>query len=985
MAGGDIEYRNIGLRKWEVKLTVYRYCDNSAAGICSSSNCSQTMTVAPSLSISQGGLNPNGCTANPASVSFTLQLQTVIDVEMDNIERCGPQSKNGCTNLGQVSPGVYRPSVEKYIFIGVLDMSSPAFNAGNTCPYWDLGWTYCCRNSTVNVQGQPSFFIQSTLNIAEGQLNSSPAFKREGIFVFCAGQEYVYNMAASDPDGDSLTYQIRKSLEAVNTPVHYNTPFSEIWPFPLISTSPPHNNYPGQPFVVLDSITGDLSMNASNMTTGPIGGQICLQVMQWRYKEFPAGSGIRVPYVVGVSMRDQQIYSVPCVSSSSGKMNNPPKFATQPALPGGAPKMNWDVCAGQQLCFTITAKDADFSPNDSIPRIDSTFLSWDNALVRPGKISFGPDYDTTNANLRPREDRWKFCWQTELSDTSTLPYYFTVKGMDNFCPTPAKAIRSFSIKVGKQLKADITKQNLGCGRWEVKLRKTDITQLFSSAVLEVANQPNDKLFAGGSKMITSSNLNPSGTGNTPRAVITDSLRFAQSGKYYLRYTVMSTQTPCVLVSYDSIEVPFFNPVTVSLADTFKCKTGAINLSALANGGTGPLQYRWFKNASVTPVHTSFTSNQYIVADSISAQYSIQVNDSNNCTARDTMQLIVKRISNNIILVNTDSQCLGSNHFSFSHSAVPLFTNYTRTWLSEQTTSNDPIWNKTYSVAGTKQIALAISEPGGCSDTAFKNIEVWPMPVVHGVLDVNDSVQCLNGNNFLLTYHSANNPYHYRNEWIYDSVSSSNTGLLGIVYPTAGNKRVKLILSTINGCKDTIIRDLLVKSSPAQPVIQGQQTGVVVNDEYDYSVVAQAGNSYKWSVVNGDFVSADTTPTVRVKWTAVGQGILSVQQDLDGCKAEDSIMVAVGSTGLNELDHVRSFRMIPNPSNGRFMIQLESEITQQVQVKITNTFGGEVLTRAQHLEKGMNEIRIHTDVATGVYLLSISNGSSETVRKIVISK
>lgn len=1384
LAGGEIEYRNIGVRKWNVRLTVYRYCDNGAAWICSSTNCTQTMTATPSPQLSAGGLNPNGCNANPNAVNFTLSFQSVTDVGKDNIARCGAQAKNTCDNLGGVTPGPNKPSIEKYVFEGTLDLSHPSLNSVNTCAYWDIGWNYCCRNSTVNVQGQPSFHIQSTINIFDGQTNlsnNSPVFKNEASNVFCGGQEYVYNVGAMDPDRDSLTYRVCKALQAANTPVPYNTPYNESRPFPLNATLPPHNAYPGQPFVIIDSTNGDISLNANNTTTQPIGGSLVVEMIQWRYKEI---SGVKVPYISGITTRDLQIYSMPCLG------NNPPTLSTNPALPNGKPKTNWDVCAGQKICFTITANDTDYKPNSNPPRIDSTFLSWDSSIVRPGKISFEPDYI---AGARSREDRWKFCWQTELSDTSSLPYYFTVKAMDNMCPNPGKVTRAFSIKIGRAVQADLVKQSLACGKWGLSVRKTNVSQSFSSAMLEIANQPDDYDFIAGKKTIYSTNPNPSGTGSAPRVVIKDSIQFNKPGKYYVRYTITSASTACPSVFYDSIEVNTSSWVNVSVNDTFKCRAGSMDLSAMATGGTLPYTYKWYRNSTaLPPLNTQPGNNVFAATDTISARYFIQVSDSNNCTAWDTMNISVKRISQNPILVNDSSQCIGLNSFAFSYAAVAGFSNYTIKWVSEQSGSNDSVWKKTYSTPGTKLVKLVVSEaagctdtvsravnvwsipsvaniikvndsiqcvkgnqfkfsytrlpelsykwsyndtlgtdsiltriysetgvksvrlivgdsgcsdtatrtvlvtdvpqagrsiivddslqcvngnafkfsylrtlgltytwlhdfnmtpdsvlkksyttagtktvklivsregcsdtasqdvkvtskpvvtnvisvnkntqcvsnnnfvftrsntndsnvfthgwfngdslvyapsihvsytttglkkirlvitqpgactdtasmqiavtsvpvaagtikvndsiqcinsnqfklsysktagpyykwfynnttstdsvillnytttglrsvrlmvgePGcsdtttqtllvtdapvanndiivnnaaqcvkgnkfrlsyakkpfvdykwiynnttskdsviflsysdtgsktiklmlgepGCSDTAIQQITIWPQPVTRNVLSVNDTVQCLTGNSFILTYNVANNPYHYTNTWLYGTLTSPNNQV-SISYPDAGNKQVKLVLATINGCIDTMVKNLTVKPSP-QPLIQGQQAGLLVNNEYNYSVVAQAGNRYKWNVVNGSFISADTVPTVRVKWTAVGQGILSVQQDLDGCKAKDSITVTVGSTGLNELSDVRSFRMIPNPSNGRFVIQLESEIAQQVQVKINNTFGAVVLNQAQQLDKGMNQVDIYTDVAPGVYFLSISNGSSEVVRKIVISK
>lgn len=1392
MAGGDIEYTCIGPRKWAIKLTLYRFCEGIS--ICPSFACTRQITVTPSPGVSFGGMNPDNCAANPNQLNVTMQLQSVVDLQLENNERCGVVAKNGCDNLGQVTPGSYRPSAEKLIFTGTLDMSHPSLGTASTCPYWDVAFTESARNDgTVNIQnpGGTNFCITATINIQEGQANlknNSVVFKREGLFAFCGGQEYVYNMAAVDPDGDSLTYLICKSLAAPNVPVNYNLPFNEKYPFPLLANQPPHNNYTGTPFVVLDSLNGNLSMNANNPGPNPIGGDLSVRVYQWRYREQSAGSGKMVPFIVGMSMRNLQIYSIPCLG------NNPPKLATNPPMPGGEAKMNWEVCAGQQLCFTITAKDTDYKPNNTPPRIDSTFLSWDQSIVRPGKISFVPDYDISNASMRPREDRWKFCWQTELSDTSTLPYYFTVRGMDNMCPNPGKVTRAFSIKVGRNVNADLVKESQPCGKWRLSVRKTNVTQSFNWAMLQIANQPDDYNFTGGAKTILSANPNPAGTGTAPRVVIKDSVQFTKPGKYYIRYTITSVSTGCPSVFNDSIVIDANTWLSVMLNDSVKCKTGSINFSANTNGGTSPYSYKWYRNnTSSQPLNAQPGATVFVASDTITAKYFIQVKDSNNCTAWDTAELVVKRIGQNPILINDSSQCIGLNNFSFSHMPLAGFSNYSIKWLSDQSVSTDSVWNKkyttsgarlvklvvneaagctdtvsrainvwpvpsvanvikvndsiqcikgnefkfsyarlpelnykwlyndtvstdtiltrsygetgtktvrliigdsgcvdtatrtvqitpipqagkpiivddslqcltgnafkfsyakvpvltytwlhdfnmtpdsvlkkTYTTAGTKTVKLIVSregcsdtasqdvkvtarpvvaniitvnkntqcvgnnnfvftrsntndsnvfkhawfngdslvyapslavkytstglkrmklvitqpgactdtaslqvsvtsvpvaagtikindsiqcisnnqfrlsysktagplykwiynnttstdsvimlnytstgsrsvrlmvgEPGcsdtatqvlivtaapianndiivnnagqcltgnrfrfsyskkpltdykwiynnttskdsviqltysdtglktiklmlgepGCSDTAVQQINVWPLPVTKNVLSVNDTVQCLTGNSFILTYNAANNPYHFTNTWLYETQVSGNHQV-NPIYQDAGIKQVKLVLATVNGCKDTLLKNLLVKPSPVQPSIQGQKTSVLVNTEYDYSVTAQAGNGYKWSAVNGSFISSDTIPAVRIKWTAEGQASLSVQQDLDGCTAKDSVALTILSTGLNETKNIEKLSISPNPNNGSFVINLDAKSKSHAQIKVYDALGAVVFKADKDLVAGSNEIKIESHVSPGVYLLVIQEAGGMMAQKVLIKQ
>ncbi|MFN7312510.1 MAG: hypothetical protein ACK5UI_03415, partial [Bacteroidota bacterium] len=380
VVGGDVEYECVGPRAWKIRLTLYRDC--TGIPLCSSPSCSQPMVARPNTT-----LNPPGCAATPNQVNFSVNYVKVQDVGQSNLAICGNSAKNGCTNMNTVAPGSYSPSIELFVFEGTLNLNLPTLNAPNTCPYWDIYWETCCRNAGImNLVGSSGlgFRIGATINIfwqsGTPCVNNSPVIKNEAVAVVCSGQEYIFNMGAVDPDKDSLTYEIGPSLNSGGSVVPYQSPFSATYPFPLNSTSVPHINFPqpNGPYMIIDSINGDISFNPVNNTPNFIFGNVNIIIKQWNYNS----SG--VPIIVGITQRDLQIYVVSCPN------NNPPRLATNPSLAFGRPKVNHTVCAGENLCFTVTAKDTDVYPN--IPRFDTTYLSWNQAIVRPGKLTFGPTY-----------------------------------------------------------------------------------------------------------------------------------------------------------------------------------------------------------------------------------------------------------------------------------------------------------------------------------------------------------------------------------------------------------------------------------------------------------------------------------------------------------------------------------------------------------------------------------------------------------------
>ncbi len=450
LVGGDIEYKSIGFRRWEIKLVLYRECNGIPMPGCTGvgvTGCTKTLTVKPMAKISGGGLNPNGCSTPAPSIAVTVTSYLVQDSRKIRQDVCGQSAKNSCDNRGTATPGSFNPSLEAYYYKGILDMSSPAYN--NACPYWEVAWEECCRGGeTENIlnAGGINFFISGVINIFYNRnttnaayKNNSPQLFNEPIDVVCSSQEVIYNMGAVDPDRDSLTYAIGTSRGIGGANVVYKTPFSAIYPFPLDSNAPPHSSFPqpNGPYVIIDSLTGDIAFNGLNNNPTLITyGCINVEITQWAYDA--NGS----PYIVGRTQRELQVFVRSCPS------NNSPAFTTSPALLNGNPKYNWSVCAGDQICFTITAKDNDDGPGPQpSTKLDTTYLSWNNSIVRPGKLTFLPDYNP-NTQPRPvREDRWRFCWQTEKSDGSTQPYSFTAMAVDNSCPNIGISIKTFNITV----------------------------------------------------------------------------------------------------------------------------------------------------------------------------------------------------------------------------------------------------------------------------------------------------------------------------------------------------------------------------------------------------------------------------------------------------------------------------------------------------------------------------------------------------------
>lgn len=788
VAGGDIEYENIGPRQWKVRLTIYRDCTGATL-----SNPTETMVARPNVN-----LNPPGCVANPSQVSFTLNRVSVRDAESFRKEAC-PTFKNGCTNLGQVAAGPNTPSIEKYVFEGTLDLSFPSLN-NSSCKYWDISWELCCRNAGIwNLQGSSGqdMRLSATINIfnrSQGGVlnNNSPILTNEAVLVVPSNTEQSITIGAIDPDGDSLTYALESAKRVGGTPVLYQPPGSPIFPFPLNGSRPPHIYYPqpNGPYVIIDSTTGDIRFNALNNSPGLTFGALNLVIKQWTY------DSLNNPLLVGITQRELQYYVV----NATG--NNAPQIKTNPSKPGDTAIYEYTVCAGEQLCFTVTAQDADTNP--SLNRYDTTTLSWNNGIVRPGKLSFSR-IDTVN---RQRQDQWQFCWKTEVSDIRSLPYQFTVTAADNWCPWIGRTSKTFSIKVVSNPEIDKQQEFTQCNRLIYKVSKTNGQVPLAGATLQIANQPNDFTFANGARTIVASQPNPSAAPGAlptaPRIVIADTFTYATSGMYFVRITAGTPGQACYKTIIDTIfidSLPKF-----STKDTLVCRNSSVLFKADTTN-LGLFTYTWYKNSlNTNPILGPNTNAvSYLATDTTTVTYLVKTQRGSGCEAIDSLFYKVDpKPSFNIV---NPVRCSSANNVFTVADTSKITKPYTRLWLlPNNTTSTDSAVTFNFYTTGTHLVKLITTSSKGCIDTTIQNITINASP--SAVTTSSDTTICSGSTLFINAPVLTGHMY----QWLRDGVLLS--GHTTARYSVNSSGSYRFVITAPNGCKDSSLAvNIVVNITP----------------------------------------------------------------------------------------------------------------------------------------------------------------------------
>lgn len=234
------------------------------------------------------------------------------------------------------------------------------------------------------------FFVASTLIINPFLgVNNSVQLLNPPIDEACAGQLFMHNPGAYDPDGDSLSYRL-VSCRGEN---------GEIIPG---FTQPV-----GTSSFTLNPINGDLIWDTpSNSSVGEY--NVAFVIEEWR-------NGV----LIGLVTRDMQINVVPC-------NNRPPTIEPLP---------NLCVNAGDTVSFTVEASD----PDSPVQLVTLSATGGAFQFAAPGNAIFTTQ---TGAGLVQQN----FSWLTSCEHIRKQAHTFSFKAIDNGNPN-LTTFRTVSIRV----------------------------------------------------------------------------------------------------------------------------------------------------------------------------------------------------------------------------------------------------------------------------------------------------------------------------------------------------------------------------------------------------------------------------------------------------------------------------------------------------------------------------------------------------------
>lgn len=344
---------------------------------------------------------------------------------------------------------------------------------------------------------------------------------------------------------------------------------------------------------------------------------------------------------------------------------------------------------------------------------------------------------------------------------------------------------------------------------------------------------------------TSTSINPSNT-------------YASAGTYTVKLKVTSSNG-CVDSTSNTVTI-YPNPVagftTANVCDGFQ--------TSFTNTSTGASSYKWdFGNGntstSANPTYSYPNPGNYTVT--------LTATTSNGCTNTSSSSYTV--YSSPTASFSGSNVCLG-NSITFSNSSTGATSN---NWnFGDATTSSAASPSKTYASSGNFNVKLVVTNTFGCKDSVTKSVTIFAKPVPAFTA----SNQCL-GTAVNFTNQSTGAT---TNVWVFGDGKSSAATSPNYSYASAGTYTVKLVVSTVNGCKDSISKTITVYSRPVvsftaspDPICRG---GLM-----SFTNTTTNGASYSWTFGNGN-TSTSTSPT-NIYNAHGNYNVKLVSSSSNGCK------------------------------------------------------------------------------------------------------
>jgi gliding motility-associated-like protein len=248
IAAVDISYLGVDSFRYVITVKVYRDCRRSTF-------------VLPTITLQYASAS---CGSGP----FTTNLPLITgngtgDTATGNFIHLPCLDVNACTENG-LSLGPDKYSVEEFEYQDTINLPAICFDW--VVSYDTQGAKRNTNDVILDAINKP-IYVSALINNLDAPGNSSPAFDKPPVAIFCQDRDFYFNQSASDQDGDSLAYALVPAQGTSGDTLVYNPGYDYLTPFHVLDSP-----------LTIDPQTGLLSFTpiAPSITS-----LLCIQVNEY--------------------------------------------------------------------------------------------------------------------------------------------------------------------------------------------------------------------------------------------------------------------------------------------------------------------------------------------------------------------------------------------------------------------------------------------------------------------------------------------------------------------------------------------------------------------------------------------------------------------------------------------------------------------------------------------------------------------------------
>lgn len=636
--------------------------------------------------------------------------------------------------------GTYQYGFMEEIFTGRVRMG------GDSCCKYNLSWTFCCRNAAITTgAANTNLYIETWVDICLAPANSSPKFTKTPLFLIPSSQDaHLNNFAVDSINNDSISFTAVDPAMDSGVLISWSGPWNASKPFTFLGFPNVSLNFPAG--FHFDATTGLMSFRPTVTNQMSV---YAVKVSEWRKI-----NGVWT--LIGETTRE--LTGLILTSPN----NKPPVFTTVNPN-GGLVKGN--ISSGEiPICNTPGTYCTEIVVNDIDSTNDTLYFNYKHNL---NNITF-------NNIGTLKQPVIKVCYTPDAAElASGKPLTFVMEVLDNNCPFPGTAEKTFTFKPKNILPDSFA-----------------FSKQLSCANLVLVSDSSSGIKVDYSWEIES-----------PHGIIDQSIvnpfvfNLSDSGWSTIRLSVQKADYCNVRTYTDSVFLPTANNLKVKVTpDTVVCFNPNITLGSIITNGKAPYTYAWSTGSTAPSTAVVLQSGVNI--------YTLEITDSSGCKATDEVK--AEFYNPQATLSGDSTVCAGKPVTITANITAAIkpviswagFTNSTNTLVDVP--------------AASRQYQFSLTDSAGC-----KVNETWNVTVHAPDLQFTHSSSFCANDSVRLSATGSNSTGPYSFVW-------SPSGKIGssIVLPPAGTPGAFNFNATVTdafGCTKTKNSSVTIAALPAVSV------------------------------------------------------------------------------------------------------------------------------------------------------------------------